>query len=303
MAVDSEDDLCGECNLIIKNSDQVLICAGFCKYKFHSACRNIVGDKFQALQLLEDSVMWMCEQCIKKLTSIFSHVVNVDDYFNLHEMTRKLLVLVKGVISDNRLLNEIVNSIDVNFRLAHDGKNVVADDNLEDTQDACRFTIHANNTTSPKHMFKKKNNPKNYERKEMTRKQACALEENNDVVLKTDSEIPEIVENNSVVYLENIAEETAPDVSVLSASTDASCNKDREWTEVKNLKNERKKYIVLLLRAITQTSEAMVDEIMDALHQTFPIIDGNMTSNNNPNLVSKPNSTYKEKARLCCGQW
>ncbi|KAG8240972.1 hypothetical protein J6590_097532, partial [Homalodisca vitripennis] len=81
--------------------------------------------------------------------------------------------------------------------------------------------VDCNNRTNGKYR-KKKNNPKNDERKEMSRKQACALEENNDNVLKTDSEIPEIVENNSVVYLENIAEETAPDASVPGASTDAA---------------------------------------------------------------------------------
>ncbi|KAG8260659.1 hypothetical protein J6590_091888, partial [Homalodisca vitripennis] len=115
----------------------------------------------------------------------------------------------------------------------------------------------------------------------MSRKQACALEENNDVVLKTDSEIPEIVENNSVVYLENIAEETAPDASVPGASTDAAPVVIKvENGRKQRIQKMKGKNIVLLLRAMTQTAEAMVDEIMDALDQTFPIIDGTMTANN-----------------------
>lgn len=120
MAVDELDKNCAECKLLVEESDDAFLCDGFCKKWHHAKCVNIKSAKFKKIQDVVDLILWMCQDCITRLSKARNCTVELNDYLNLHGMMGNLLNIVKGITEDNISINNKLDLIEVSNSKLHE---------------------------------------------------------------------------------------------------------------------------------------------------------------------------------------
>lgn len=97
---------CNVCNLQVLEKDQALQCDGWCKKWHHSKCIDIESKKYKKIQELSDIVKWFCHSCAINIDKLILSKPDMDDFMNVKDTVNKLMTIVKGVVSDNVLLNQ-----------------------------------------------------------------------------------------------------------------------------------------------------------------------------------------------------
>ncbi|KAG8310343.1 hypothetical protein J6590_066046 [Homalodisca vitripennis] len=105
MAGDEKLSVCGLCGNTIKPRGNALKCGSNCEKWFHIECVNISKIEYNnvKISLQIKGVNWTCEPC-QELTSANSD--SERSGLVLEEKIDKLFEIVKGLVSDNLLLNE-----------------------------------------------------------------------------------------------------------------------------------------------------------------------------------------------------
>lgn len=105
MAAGGKSNSCGSCNNNILKKHLALFCSGICVNWFHIDCVNISKEDYDSIKsvLNLSGVKWFCQACVQLQPS--------QSTCSIHDRFEKLFDIVKGLVSDNLLINEKLDKV------------------------------------------------------------------------------------------------------------------------------------------------------------------------------------------------
>lgn len=119
VVMEKENTLCGKCEIIVNNDENVLLCDGFCRSWFHAKCVGIDDESYRKISDLRDKVWYLCGACVRRIGNTKSYVCDTDEYINLDDLVGSLFKVVKDLSNDNVLINKKLDEVSlINKELA-----------------------------------------------------------------------------------------------------------------------------------------------------------------------------------------
>jgi hypothetical protein len=106
-----DDPNCAVCFKLTKSNEYAIACDGFCQKWYHIKCIDLPVSNYSQIQAVSDNIKWFCAKCEVRFNNLVAKVADIDDFLNLNSTVSKLVSIVKGVIDDNVLLNEKLDSV------------------------------------------------------------------------------------------------------------------------------------------------------------------------------------------------